>query len=211
MYRASRRARGNWRSPGAYTFICGAGTIISGMSGPGEERQEVVAALGQAVLRLEEAMAGTLVAPGGSNIAYAIRGARTSGDVAAVAGGLHEEGGRVRPAGAVGFGADDAIAATLLTAMKFDPGVRCAARIRFSDEILGILRDMFIECATAGPAGRRENDRLFDFSVASCCTDGVPDVVVSGRDPRAPPVVWLFCEEPARCASNIIILSNRIQ
>ena len=184
---------------------------ISGMQNPAQERSDTLRILDGACRLLEEGMAGPLVPDSGSNIAYALRGARSVTDVAAVTGGLHARKGVVRRSGEVAFGAEEWIAGTLLTVMKFDPAVRSAVRIQYSEKVYRILSDIFMECTTIRGKDNPAAAGLMDFTIAACCNDEVPDVIaVIGPAPESR-VIWLFGEEPALLASNIIILSNRIE
>ncbi len=181
------------------------------MKGPAEERSDALALLSASVCQLEASMKGCLVLPGVSNIAFAIANARTAQDVAAVTGGLVAEGAGVRPAGPAAFGCGGKVALSLLTAMKFEPAVRSAIAIRFSRTSYRILSEMVIESAEVSASGRPAGNGLMDWDIASCCSDGVPDVVAVTGPVPGDGALWLFGEEPARLASNIIILSNRIQ
>ena len=118
------------------------------MISPEQQRNDVLTRLSRAVVLLEESMDSRLVAGAGSNIGYAITGARDSTGVAAVLGGLVVRKNAVRAAGACGFGTDAEIARIVLTATKFDPEMRCAATIRHSDAVRRVLEDMFLECCT---------------------------------------------------------------
>jgi predicted fused transcriptional regulator/phosphomethylpyrimidine kinase len=180
------------------------------MEGVEQERNEVIARLREAAGNLEQAMGVSLLPAGGCSFAYALRGARSPSDIASVTGGLRADQGTVRCFGQVGFGADERISRTILTALKFDPAVRSAASIRFSDEIFAVLCDLFIETAKTRVLNPHGTNSLVDFALSSCCSKGVPDVVaMHGSSPDAS-VIWIFDEGPARLASNIIILSNRI-
>jgi predicted fused transcriptional regulator/phosphomethylpyrimidine kinase len=185
--------------------------IIFGMTGAEQERSEVIARLSEAAGQLEQSMPGQLLPAAGGNIAYAIRGARSLYDIAAVTKGFQADHGSVRCSGQVAFGVDERLARTILTVIKFDPAVRSAASIRFSDDSLQILSDMFLECAETRDVNPPGSSSQVDFAISSCCSKGVPDVVaVHGSSPETS-VIWLFDEGPVRLASNIIILSNRIR
>lgn len=183
------------------------------MARPEQERNDVIARLADAVARLGQSMNPILLPEGGGNIAFALSGARSVQDIASVTGGLCQEGTSVLPSGSIAFGAGGRIARALLTARKFDPAVRSAACIRYSDAIYAILSSMFIECVVADPQKKcPDNDAgLLDWTIAACCSDGVPDVVGIHGPAPSEQIIWLFGEDPALLASNIIILSNRIQ
>ena len=181
------------------------------MISPDQQRNEVLTRLSRAVILLEESMDSRLVyGAGKTNIGYAIPGARDSMGVAAVAGGLVVRKNAVRAAGACEFGADAEIARILLTVLKFDPEMRCAATIRHAEGIRRVLEDMFLECCTIDPRGQPTGVSTMDWGVASCCKAGVPEVIVAPGISQETSVIHLFGENPAVVAGNIIMLSNRI-
>ncbi|MDD1646260.1 MAG: phosphomethylpyrimidine kinase, partial [Methanomicrobiales archaeon] len=99
-----------------------------------EERNEVLNRLRDAVSRLEGGMDPALVPEVGTNLAYAVPGARSPSEVAAVEGRIVRLKGKVHPVGDVAFGASDHMARVVLTTLKFDPRVRAAGNVRFSEE-----------------------------------------------------------------------------
>jgi thiamine-phosphate diphosphorylase len=180
------------------------------MISPEQQRNDALTRLSRAVVLLEESMDSRLVAGAGSNIGYAITGARDSTGVAAVAGGLVVQKNAVRATGACGFGTDAEIARIVLTATKFDPEMRCAATIRHSDAVRHMLNEMFLECATIDRRVQAPGVNTMDWGVASCCREGVPEVIVDPGPRKESAVIHLFGENPAVVAGNIIMLSNRI-
>ncbi|HMA05196.1 MAG TPA: thiamine-phosphate synthase family protein, partial [Methanomicrobiales archaeon] len=113
--------------------------------GRAEEEKDVRELLLLAVRTLADSMVPSLLPGVGFRIVYALRGARRQEDVAGVEGGLVREGGKVRPAGGIAFGAGEGVAGMVLTAMHTDPEIRSAAAIRFSPAIHGILGDLLLE------------------------------------------------------------------
>ena len=180
------------------------------MISPEQQRNDVRIQLSRVVVLLEESMDPRLVAGTATNIGNAISGARDSSGVAAVTGGLVVQDNAVKAAGVCGFGTDDQIAKILLTAMKFDPEIRCAATIRYTDIVRHILDDMFLECRSVDRRGQPPGVSTMDWGVASCCRDGVPEAIVDLGASKNNSVVYLFGEKPADVAGNIIMLSNRI-
>ena len=180
------------------------------MISPDQQRNDVLTRLSRDIVLMEESMDFRLVAGAGTNLGYAITGARDHAGVAAVAGGLVVRDNAVRAAGACGFGADAGIAKIILTASKFDTEMRCAATIRYADAIRRVLEEMFLECCTIDIRGQPPGVSTMDWGVASCCRGGVPEVIVApGKTPQTS-VIHLFGENPAVVAGNIIMLSNRI-
>jgi len=180
------------------------------MISPEQQRNEVLSRLSQAVNLLEESMDPRLAAGAPANIGYAISGARDQSGVASVAGGLVVRENNVRAAGSCGFGADEGMARVVLSAMKFDPEMRCAATIRYGARIQEVLEDMFLECCTVDREHQAPGISTLDWGVASCCKDGVPEAIVDPGVSQKKAAIYLFGEGPGDVAGNIIMLSNRI-
>ena len=180
------------------------------MMSPEQQRSEVILRLSQAVGTLSGAMDHRLALGAHANVGYALTGARDSTGVAAVKGGLGVQNEVVRAAGDCVFDADPLIARVILSAAKFDPAMRSAAVIRYSDKLPDVLEDMFIECCTVDRCRQPAGISTMDWGVASCCKDGVPEAVI---DPGSSPdtsAIYLFGETPGDVTGNIIMLSNRI-
>jgi thiamine-phosphate diphosphorylase len=176
---------------------------------PEAERNDVLGRLEEA-LRLLDGIDPGLVLPGGLSIGFALRGARDPGGVAGVRSGIHP--GETPPAGggAAAFGADAQISPIILTTMKFDPAVRSAAIVRYSAASIAILESMFLECVTFDPSRVPPGISTMDWGVASCCKDGVPDVIYTREYREAAGVIRILGEDPVVVANNILILSNRV-
>jgi predicted fused transcriptional regulator/phosphomethylpyrimidine kinase len=177
---------------------------------PESERTVVLEQLEHAVQRLEEPMDRRLIPAGGAKVVYAIRGARDKDNIAGIRGGIVDMGGVARAAGPCAFGADESGAKIVLTAMKFDPSMRSCAIIRFSPAVRKSLEQMFLEICSFDRSREPPGIATMDWGVASCCRDGVPDVVFDRGAPGREGIVRLFGEKPDDVVNNIIILSNRI-
>jgi len=119
-------------------------------------------------------------------------------------------GAVVRASGSCAFGADEEISRIVLTAMKFDPVMRSAAILRYSPAVISVLEDMFLECRSFDPGGEPPGISTMDWGVASCCRDGVPDVIFDRGTREDEPRIRLFGEDSLDVSNNIIMLSNRI-
>jgi hydroxymethylpyrimidine/phosphomethylpyrimidine kinase len=177
---------------------------------PAYERTTALSSLGSAALRLEGSMNVRLIPPSGASFGFALRGARDNSGVAAVAGGIRNQDGRMI-AGPCEFCTDEPVVRIILTAMKFDPIMRSAALLRFSDRALMIFEnDLFLECAPLDERSKNPGIRTMDWGIASSCKDGVPDVIFRKGAGTEDTLLILFGESPDDVANNIIICSNRI-
>jgi len=174
-------------------------------------RKLVLSALEDAVEELSHSMDAALIPQVGSNIAYALPGARDKDDVAAVQGRIVRLSGQPHPVGTVDFGASDHVARIVLTAMKFDPDIRCAANIRFTPEIIEIIEDLLLETCSFDRGNEPPGTRTMDWGVAFCCRSGVPDVIFDRGAVGKEPMVRILGQDPAEVAAIIGRISNRFR
>ncbi len=180
------------------------------MSISGDDRESVLRALQEGVHSLCLGMDVRLIPEVGSNIAYALPAARDPGHVAAVQGRIVRLSGRPHPVGEVSFGASDHVARIVLTAMRFDPQVRCAANIAYSAATVRMLEDMLLEVRTFDRSAEPPGVKTMDWGVASCCRDGVPDVIYDLGSKGKEPMIRLLGENPDAVIKNILKVSARM-
>jgi len=180
------------------------------MSISGDDRESVLRALQEGVHSLCLGMDVRLIPEVGSNIAYALPAARDPGQVAAVQGRIVRLSGRPHPVGEVSFGASDHVARIVLTAMRFDPQVRCAANIAYAAATVRMLEDMLLEVRTFDRSAEPPGVKTMDWGVASCCRDGVPDVIYDLGSKGKEPMIRLLGENPDAVVKNILKVSARM-
>jgi predicted fused transcriptional regulator/phosphomethylpyrimidine kinase len=178
---------------------------------PAHERDITLSTLQAAIIPLEQSLNFRLIPPEGISFGFALRGARDPGGVAAVNGGIQNGSGGRSIAGPCTFDTNEAVIRIILTVMKFDPVMRSSAILQFSDRALGVFEnDLFLECAPLEAALKNQGISTMDWGIASCCEEGIPDVIfrkgASAKESR----ILLIGESPADVANNIIICSNRI-
>lgn len=177
----------------------------------GNERDEVIRQVEHAISLLVDAMNSACIPEVGMNLVYAIPGARDQGDVAGVQGRIVRLGTAVHPVGDVVFGASDHIARIVLTAMKFDPRIRSAANIRFSEKTVRLLEEMMLDVCSFDRTVEPPGVKTMDWGVAQCCRNGVPDIIFDRGAVGKEPMVRVLGEDPVTIARNIIMLSGRIK
>ncbi len=178
---------------------------------PVHERNNAISILQAATIQLEQSLIEQLVPSEGVSFGFAIRNARDTGGVAAVNGGIKTGMKKRMTAGPCTFGTGEPVVRIILTAMKFDPAMRSAAILQYSDRALEVLENnLFLECASPDTASGKKGISTMDWAIASCCKDGVPDVIIRKSDGTGASRIILFGEEPADVANNIIICSNRL-
>jgi len=178
---------------------------------PACERNNLLSTLQAAAAQLEPAMNLRLIPPEGISFGFALRSARDKNGVAAVNGGITSGAGGRLVTGPCAFGTDEPVVRIILTAIKFDPEIRSAAVLQFSDRALGVFEnDLFLERATLDTSSGNPGISTMDWGIASCCKEGIPDVIIRKGAGISESRIILFGEGPADVANNIIICSNRI-
>jgi hydroxymethylpyrimidine/phosphomethylpyrimidine kinase len=180
------------------------------MNDPVRQRNDVLLRLDLAVTHLENSMSVHLIPDSGASIGYAIPGARDINGVAAVPGCMTISDDKVTARRPCAFGADERCARIVLTAMKSDPLIRSAAIISFSEKALAVFDAMLLDCIPLDSTKKAPNTSTMDWGVASCCNDGVPDIIYDRGGNKKPGFMYIFGEDPVVVANNIIICSNRI-
>jgi hydroxymethylpyrimidine/phosphomethylpyrimidine kinase len=192
------------------TSLCYIKSIVVYVKDPAQERNEVLYRLDLAVSHLEASMSTLLIPDSGASIVYAIKGARDRNGVAAVPGGIVLREGKVTAGRPCAFGADEKSARIVLTAMKFDPHIRSVVTISFSEKILSVFQAMLLECTPIDYTKKAPSISTMDWEVASCCNDGVPDIIYERDGNKKSGIMHIFGEDPVVVRNNIIICSNRI-
>jgi predicted fused transcriptional regulator/phosphomethylpyrimidine kinase len=105
-----------------------------------KEREGVLRAVETALERLMEEPFGALIPEVRSNLGYALPGAATYEEIAAVPGRISQVGKKVIACRNPAFGASRHIARVIMAAMTHDPDMRSAMNIKYSPEILDACR-----------------------------------------------------------------------
>jgi hydroxymethylpyrimidine/phosphomethylpyrimidine kinase len=180
------------------------------MKDPARERIDTLEKLTEAVGLLTRSLDVRLIPLQGVMLGYAIRGARDKNGIAAVKGGIITENEKPLSAGSCDFGTDEDIARVILTVMRFDPRIRSAATLRCSRNLVKSMESLFLACTSIKAVGGSPGVSTMDWSVASCCKNGVPDVCFPYHGRGNESVALLFGEDPIDVTNNIIMISNRI-
>ncbi len=179
------------------------------MKDPARERNDTLDALTDAAGLLTRSMDARLIPPHGARLGYAIRGARDKGGVAAVKGGIVAGQEELPAAGPCEFGVDEDIARIILTVMRFDPDIRSAASLRYSGGVLKVMERLLLDCRSFEPGKAPSGISTMDWSIASCCKEGVPDVCYPNKGGNES-IFIILGEDPVDVSNNIIMISNRI-
>jgi len=175
-----------------------------------ESKEEVIDKLTYALDQLRRGMDSRLIPEVGSNLVYALQGAHDPHDVAGVEGRIVKLRGSVHPVGNVAFGASDHIARIVLTTMRFEPEMRSAANIRFSDPLVSLIEELSFDICWFDREKEPPGIQTMDWGVASCCRDHVPDMIVDRGAVGKEPMIRILGPDPVSIANTIVMLSSRV-
>lgn len=156
----------------------------------------VIRELEEASGKLDLSAYPALIPDGGIQIAYALPEARGKEDVAVVSDGR------------ISISADSPATRIVLTALRFDPSIRCVAIIRYEEEILSAGRAMLMEICSFDRDREPPGITTIDWGVAFCCerSDGVPDIIFDRGCAGKDPLIRVLGENPTRVSATL----NRI-
>jgi hydroxymethylpyrimidine/phosphomethylpyrimidine kinase len=175
-----------------------------------EEREAVMARIRSSAAGIAAKIDPRLIPDQGLLFGFAVRGARDSSGIGAVRGGIRPGPADENQDRMYGFSSDPVIARIILTAMKFDPLIRSAAVARCTPGILVQVENLFFDLCIFDAAQEPPGISTMDWGVASCCRDGVPDVIANRPSAGKPAYLRFFGETPEEVATNIIMVSNRV-
>ncbi|MEM2699235.1 MAG: bifunctional hydroxymethylpyrimidine kinase/phosphomethylpyrimidine kinase [Candidatus Bathyarchaeia archaeon] len=152
----------------------------------------------------------------GINIATALPHPENTSDVAAIPGRLMRVFSGVKASSCPDFGGSSHLARYLLEIVKHDPGKRAAINIRFSEEILSMLRDMgmkisFYDRREEPDEVKRVEGMTIPWGVRQAISriGEVPDVIYHMGDFGKEPMIVVFGKDAAELARRIVELASK--
>jgi predicted fused transcriptional regulator/phosphomethylpyrimidine kinase len=150
-----------------------------------------------------------------SNLGYALPHAQGPEDVAAFPGRLVRLGREVMKVSDPEFGASRHIAKIILTAMRYDPGMRSAMNVRFSEEILARARKAGL---SLGSFNRRDEPASAKSREGSSLSWGVervlkkskkvPDIIFDRGEVGKEPMVRVLAHDPEEAVAKVLVLAD---
>ncbi|MFH1081033.1 MAG: bifunctional hydroxymethylpyrimidine kinase/phosphomethylpyrimidine kinase [Pseudomonadota bacterium] len=178
-------------------------------------RYHCLAELKSALQRLLNEPCGGIIPEVQSNMGYALPDARTLEDVAAVPGRIIRVGERVGVLCEPAFGASRHIAKIILTAMRYDPEIRCAINIRFSEDIVrlctvqGFRVDHFDRSGEPPDVREQEGSSLeWGTNVVLSRGGAVPDMIFDRGDVGKEPMIRVLGTDPGDVVNKVLKVAN---
>jgi len=182
------------------------------------ERYECLRSLEKALSRLEKEPCGNIIPEVQSNLGCALPFASGKEDVAAFPGRIIKMDRNVRVLHSPAFGASNHIARIILTVMGRDGRYRSAMNIRFSDEIIGISRDLgytvesFDRSDEPADIKEREGSSLeWGTKEVLSRTPAVPDMIFDRGDVGKEPMVRILGRTPAEVVEKALRVSRKLR
>jgi hydroxymethylpyrimidine/phosphomethylpyrimidine kinase len=185
-------------------------------------RYLVLRNLKEAVLTLEKSPDFSKLIPEvGSNIGMAIPGADCQEDVAAVEGRIVKYRERALPIGCVGFGKGRHVGSVILSVLRYDPEIRAAIFLRYSERNLSLLRESGFGISsfdrTEGPENfsTKEPDDIstlgWGTAEAIKTYGGVPRVIYDKGSSGKEPIIRLLGTSAIEIAKLAVELAEKLQ
>ena len=178
-------------------------------------RYRSLAELKSALQRLLNEPCGGIIPEVQSNLVYALPDARSSQDVAAVPGRIVRVGDRVGILCEPAFGASRHIAKIVLTAMRYDPEIRSAMNIRFSEDVVSLctaqgFRVAHFSRSDEPPDVREREGSSLEWGVNEVFSRGgdVPDMIFDRGDVGKEPMIRVLGKDPDDVVNKVLKLVN---
>jgi hydroxymethylpyrimidine kinase/phosphomethylpyrimidine kinase len=179
------------------------------------ERYRVIQQLKIAFQTLQAKKVAHLFPEVQSNLGYALPHAQGPEDVAAFPGRLVRLGREVMKVSDPEFGVSQHIAKIILTAMRYDSGMRAAMNVRFSGEILARARKAGL---SLGSFNRQEEPAWVKSREGSSLSWGVervlknskkaPDIIFDRGDLGKEPMVRVLAHDPGEAVAKVLALAD---
>lgn len=137
-----------------------------------------------------------LVPGGGMNIAYAKRNAAGPEDIAAMDKRLTFHNGSLRKNGKPRFGSAEQMSYVLLSAMRFNPKMRCNLNLEYSKELVELMEEVGLSIEHMD---RKNNKKLLTGELVTATlkkTGYVPDVLVDKDKNKNEKLIRILAENP---------------
>jgi hydroxymethylpyrimidine/phosphomethylpyrimidine kinase len=182
------------------------------------EKVQVLDEIREAVRIIESApVMRDLVAECQMNIGMALEYTSGPEDIAAVDGRLTKHIDRVKAEGAPRFGASRHIASTLLAVREYEPSLRCAMNLKYSEEPVEVMEKMGLLVSFYDRRDEPEEFKEIEGMTtrwgsgeAMKRVSGVPDAIYHKGDWGKEPMIVLLGQTPSEIAERAIRIAKRL-
>jgi hydroxymethylpyrimidine kinase/phosphomethylpyrimidine kinase len=150
----------------------------------------------------------------GCNIACAIPDATTVDEVCALQGRIVKMGNYARAVGCSAFGASSHVARIVLAAMHHDRNIRAAVNIRYSENIVRIIREMGLTVASFDRRDEPSGVRTMEWGTGSAIETYIrlhnllPDVIYDLGDVGKEPMIRVLAHRAVDAAEKAVQIAK---
>ncbi|MDI9643945.1 MAG: bifunctional hydroxymethylpyrimidine kinase/phosphomethylpyrimidine kinase [Candidatus Verstraetearchaeota archaeon] len=184
------------------------------------ERFRVLTSVTEGVCILESSEVAHLLAPECQiNLVMALPNRYVVGEesVCGIPGRISNAGGRLKASSSPAFGASRHVARAVLSAMEFDPTVRSAMNVRYSEEVISAAKSLGYTASSYD----REKEPLdvkfkegasipWGVSEAIKATGNVPDVIFHKGDWGKEPMVLILGRDAVEVATKAVMIARKL-
>jgi hydroxymethylpyrimidine/phosphomethylpyrimidine kinase len=179
------------------------------------EREAVLDSLKEALGKLTQEPVGGMIPEVRSNLGYALPGAANHAEVAAVPGRISQAGDQLLVCKEPAFGASRHIASVILAAMRYDPEMRSAMNLRYSEGILKTCYDLNLRVASFDrsdePSELREKEgSTLEWGTKKVIREKgeVPDIIYDTGDVGKEPMVRVLGRDPEEVVAKVLAIGK---
>jgi hydroxymethylpyrimidine kinase/phosphomethylpyrimidine kinase len=178
----------------------------------GSQKVGMLEELNRASHDLETLLAPQLLPEVGSNMGFGTLGALGADEVAAFTGRIVRKGDRAKTIGCAEFGASKHVARIVLAASAFDPSVRCALNIKYTDENVRACRKAKLTVASFDRAKEPKGASSMTWGVTHAIErrGSVPDVIFDRGGVGKEPMIRLLGRDPGDVLTKLRGVASNI-
>lgn len=149
----------------------------------------------------------------GCNVAMALPGADNFEEVAGVEGRIIKCKGEVVPVGCVDFGGSRHVGKVVLSALSYDPKIRAAINIKYSEKNLSICKEAGLSMSSFDRTREPENFSTVDWGTIEAIKEygGVPEVIYDKGSLGKEPMIRLLGKNATGLAKLAVKLAEKIK
>jgi hydroxymethylpyrimidine kinase / phosphomethylpyrimidine kinase / thiamine-phosphate diphosphorylase len=180
-----------------------------------KERESVLRAIEMSLEKIVQEPVGALIPEVRSNLGYALPGAASHEEIAAVPGRISQVGNKVIACRNPAFGASRHIARVIMAAMMHDPEMRSAMNIKYSPEIIDACRSTGFRIASfdrrdePAEVKEREGSTLeWGTQRALQGASEFPDLICDEGDVGKEPMIRVLGHSPMEVADKVFRIAK---
>ncbi len=181
-----------------------------------KEREHVLRELKKAVEKIVHAPVGALIPEIRSNLGFALPGALGPDEIAAIPGRISQVEEWPVICRDPAFGASRHIARVILAATKYDPAMRSAMDIRYSEELVEVCRNLGFRIASFDRSDEPQDVKAREGSTLEWGTERairnfgrIPDVIYDRGEVGKEPVMRILGKSPGEVVEKVLRVGER--